>query len=184
MSREKWQTVVSNKITVVIIHRFPTSSNSLPFKLPCSNGWHQAFVKVKVERPTPNDTTDQFFHFFRSASLLLLSIQFQHLETMPKCKASRNVREIVLINARPSHWLLITCFLSGFAVGDTLMSADFGPIKTSVSVLSFTLTSDRVWFFFFFFLRTHKKYKAVYLSVTSNSAQVFWIYCPMTSMLL
>lgn len=82
MSGEKWQTVVSNKITVLIIHRFPTSSDSFPFKTPCSNGWHQAFVKVKVEHPTPDDTTDQFFHFFRSASLLLLSVQFQHLEAM------------------------------------------------------------------------------------------------------
>lgn len=82
MSGEKWQTVVSNKITVLIIHRFPTSSESFPFKTPCSNGWHEAFVKVKVEQPTPDDTTDQFFHFFRSASPLLLSVQFQHLEAM------------------------------------------------------------------------------------------------------
>lgn len=59
-----------------------------PSRLPCSNGWHRAFVKVKVERPTPDDTTDQFFHFFRSASLLLLSVHFWHLEKTPKCQAS------------------------------------------------------------------------------------------------
>lgn len=112
MSREKWQTAVSNKITVLIIHRFPTSSDSFPFISPCSNGWHQAFVKVKVAWPTSSVTTDQFFHFFRFASLLLLSVQFHHLEEMPKCKASRDVREISLINARPLHRTLNDFLLS------------------------------------------------------------------------
>lgn len=107
---------MSNKITVLIIHRFPASSNSFPFISLCSNGWHQAFVKVKVARPTSDDTTDQFFHFLRSASLLLLSVQFQHLEAMPKCKASSSVRKISLINVRPLNFspAWFPAFLTGF----------------------------------------------------------------------
>lgn len=67
-----------------------------PSRLPCSNGWHRAFVKVKVERPTPDDTTHQFFHFFRSASLLLLSVHFWHLEKTAKCKTStQHLRNLI-----------------------------------------------------------------------------------------
>lgn len=68
MSKVKWQTAMSNKITVLIIHRFPTSTNSFPSASVCSNGWHQTFVKVKVERPMPRNTTNQFFH---SSALLV-----------------------------------------------------------------------------------------------------------------
>lgn len=153
-SGEKWQTAVSNKITVLIIHRFPTSSDSFPFISPCSNGWHQAFVKVKVARPTPSDTTDQFFHFFRSAGLLLLSVQFQHLEAMPKCKASRNVREISLINAGPRHWLLCDSLLSWVALGccwckqlHWCVGTDTGlSLKPGYQLSS---ASDMIWYIFF-----------------------------------
>lgn len=51
------------------------------------------------ERPTPDDTTDQFFHFFRSASLLLLSVQFQHLEAMCQSAKPQGMFE-------KSHWLI------------------------------------------------------------------------------
>lgn len=56
--------------------------------------------------PHASQYNQPIFPFFRSASLLLLSVQFQHLEVMPKSKASRNVREISLINATPLHSLL------------------------------------------------------------------------------
>lgn len=84
---------------------FPPPPLHFPFSSPCSGGRQAAFVKVKVAQPTPNDTIEQFFHFFRSATPSLLSVQFQHLEAMPKYKASRNVSKICLINARPLRQL-------------------------------------------------------------------------------
>lgn len=188
---------MSNKITVLIIHRFPTSSDSFPFISPCSNGWHQAFVKVKVARPTPSDTTDQFFHFFRSAGLLLLSVQFQHLEAMPKSKASRNVREISLINARPLHWLLCDsprfwlalyccwCEQVYWCVGvDTGLS-----LKPGYQFLS--SASDMIWSIFFYLITTsgiHREQSGLELlacvTFWSDSVKAFRIECPMTSTLL
>lgn len=152
MSREKWQTVVSNKITVLIIHRFPTSSDSFPFKTPCSNGWHQAFVKVKVERPTPDDTTDQFFHFFRSASLLLLSVQFQHLEAMCQSAKPQGMFE-------KSHWLIqgvcTDSWLPAFWPALLLVLHWCVLTETWVPVRILFLWYVMIFFFFFFYHTMH-----------------------------
>lgn len=80
---------------------FPPPPLPSPSSSACSGGRQPAFVKVKGTQPTPDDTTEQFFNLFRSATPSLLSVQFQHLEAMPKCKASRNVRKMGLINVRP-----------------------------------------------------------------------------------
>lgn len=90
---------------------FPPPPAPFPFSSACSGGRQPAFVKVKVTQPTPNDTTEQFFHLFRSATPSLLSVQFQHLEAMPKCKASRNVSKMGLINVRPLLQLLLYLLL-------------------------------------------------------------------------
>lgn len=196
MSREKWQTAVSNKITVLIIHTFPTSSDSFPFISPCSNGWHQAFVKVKVARPTPGDTTDQFFHLFRSASLLLLSVQFQHLEAMPKCKASRNVREISLINERPRRWLLRDSLLFWLALRHCWCKQLYWCVRGAMlecGYQSMSSTSDMMHVFLLNHYIIHEE-KARKRSVLTNYLQcdIFISFCksihsefsPMTSMLL
>lgn len=85
------------------------------FPFSCSGGGQPVFVKVKVEQPTPNDTTEQFFHFFRSATFSLLSPRFPHLEAMLSKKPGG-----MLVR---SDWLMrnlcsssnITYFLARFA---------------------------------------------------------------------
>lgn len=84
------------------------------FPFSCSGGRQLIFVKVKADQPTPNYTTEQFFHFLRTATRSLLSLRFPHLEAMQKQKAWRNVRKIWLINAKPllqlQHYLLLVRF--------------------------------------------------------------------------
>lgn len=95
MSREKCQTATYIQITLLIFHRFTTSSDSFPFIASCSDRWRQAFVKVKITLRTPwyNQPIYQFGTLCCSFGM---ECSISTPAVMAKCKASGDLGEIWL----------------------------------------------------------------------------------------